>query len=343
MIKPGLRAESASHPNPHFSIAPGRKFSTTMSAPAASLRTISCASARFRSSVTDFLFRACAYHHSEVPSCSLRHFRNGSPVCGGSILITSAPNSASRRAQNGPAISVPNSITLTPCRGPRFASLMTAILTADIGSYTDRNPLPLAPARPWLRRKTILCGMRRTCSALAMLFLAGCAAVQPQPDAMRALERFETLATDERVRYEPGARHYAERVAELLPAAIGQVEAGHYRSFRAPVIVHVCGTSACFEDGVPGGARFTAAVIYDNRLLLAPRLFDREPARLYPILVHELSYLHLGQQLGHYTMRIPVWFHEGLASLVASSGGADLVSEDEARNAIAAGQHFLPH
>ncbi len=175
-----------------------------------------------------------------------------------------------------------------------------------------------------------------------MLFLAGCAAVEPQRDATLALERFETLATDERVRYEPGAQHYAERVAELLPAAIGQVEAGHYRPFPAPVIVNVCGTGACFEDAVPGGARFTAAVIYDNRLLLAPRLFDREPARLYPILVHELSHLHLGQQLGHYTMRIPVWFHEGLASLVASSGGADLVSEDEARNAIAAGQHFLP-
>jgi hypothetical protein len=106
--------------------------------------------------------------------------------------------------------------------------------------------------------------------------------------------------------------------------------------------VYVCGTSACFEQNVPGASRYTAAVIYDNRLLLAPRLFEREPARLYLILVHELSHLHLGQQLGHYSMRIPVWFHEGLASLVAASGGADLVSEDEARRAIAAGEYFLP-
>ena len=184
--------------------------------------------------------------------------------------------------------------------------------------------------------------MRRTVATLAVLFLAGCAAIQPQREEPTGLDAFDTLAADTRVRYEPGAQGFAERVADVLPAAIAQVEAGHYRSFPGPVTVYVCGTAACFERAVPGAARFTAAVIYDNRLLLAPRLFDREPARLYPILVHELSHLHLGQSLGHYTMRIPVWFHEGLASLVALSGGADLVGEEEARRAIAAGEHFLP-
>jgi hypothetical protein len=185
--------------------------------------------------------------------------------------------------------------------------------------------------------------MKRMIAALAVLLLAGCAAVQPRGDApVGGLERFETLATDDRVRYEPGAQPYAERVAELLSAAVAQVEAGHYRPFAGPVIVHVCGSAACFERELSAGTRFTAAVLYDNRVLLAPRLFDREPSRLYPILVHELSHLHLGQRLGHYTMRIPVWFHEGLASLVASGGGADLVDEEEARRAIAAGEHFLP-
>jgi len=171
---------------------------------------------------------------------------------------------------------------------------------------------------------------------------AGCAVVQPHRDAVHALSQFEPLAADERVRYEPGAREYAERVAGLLPAAIAQVEAGHYRPFASPPAVYVCGSEACFERHLSGAARYTAAVIYDNRLLLAPRLFGREPERLYPILVHELSHLHLGQRLGHYTMRLPVWFHEGLASLVALGGGADLASEENARRAIAAGEHFLP-
>lgn len=184
--------------------------------------------------------------------------------------------------------------------------------------------------------------MRAGITAAAALFFAGCAAIEPHRDAGDDLSRFEVLAADQRVRYEAGGREYAERVAAILPAAMAQVEAGHYRPFAAPVAVHVCGSDACFARNVPGAPRFTAAVIYENRLLLAPRLFEREPERLHPILVHELSHLHLGQSLGHYTMGIPVWFHEGLASLVASGGGADLVSEEDARRAIAAGEHFLP-
>lgn len=177
--------------------------------------------------------------------------------------------------------------------------------------------------------------------SVAISLLAGCA-VHPRRDAVVDFPWFETLAADARVRYEPGGRAHAERVAELLPAAIAQVEAAHYRPFAGPVVVYVCATSECFDQRVPGATRFTAAVIHDNRVLLAPRLFEREQQRLYPILVHELSHLHLGQQLGHYTMRIPVWFHEGLASLAAASGGADLVTEEDARRAIAAGDYFLP-
>ncbi|HXF66731.1 MAG TPA: hypothetical protein VNK67_08560 [Burkholderiales bacterium] len=184
--------------------------------------------------------------------------------------------------------------------------------------------------------------MRVQIFAAAVLLLAGCAALEPARETDGDLERFEPLAADPRVRYGPGAAEYAGRVAQLLPAAIAQVEDAHLLPFAGPVLVHVCGTEACFARHVPRTPRFTAAVIYDNRLLLAPRLFEREPHRLYPILVHELSHLHLGQRLGHYSMALPVWFHEGLASLVAAGGGADLASDAEARAALTAGRHFLP-
>jgi hypothetical protein len=178
--------------------------------------------------------------------------------------------------------------------------------------------------------------------ALAALALAGCAALGPVHSDPEDLDRFEALATDPRVRHAPGAQRYAERVAELLPAAIAQVEAAHHLPFAAPVMVHVCGTQACFARHLPPGSQLSAAVIYENRVLLGPRLFERESHRLYPILVHELSHLHFGQRLGHYTMAIPVWFHEGLAALAAEGGGADLVTDAEARTAVAAGRHFLP-
>jgi hypothetical protein len=76
-----------------------------MSASRASLRTISWPSATRRFAVTDFLLRAWTYHHSEVPLCSSRHCRSGSPPSGDSILMTSAPNSARILPANGPAIS----------------------------------------------------------------------------------------------------------------------------------------------------------------------------------------------------------------------------------------------
>ena len=122
MINFGLSLLSASKLKFHFSSVPGRKFSTMMSASSASLRTMSCPSFSRRLTVTDFLLRACAYHHRLVPSWSLRHLRNGSPPsprasAGDSILMTSAPNSASRRPQNGPAISVPISSTFRPSSG----------------------------------------------------------------------------------------------------------------------------------------------------------------------------------------------------------------------------------
>lgn len=183
---------------------------------------------------------------------------------------------------------------------------------------------------------------RPATAAAALLALSGCAWLPPQHDAIYALGHFGPLPADSRIYYEPGAWPYAERVALVLPEAIAQVERRQYQPFAKPVAIYVCGSEECFARYVPHPPNLTAAVVFENRLLLAPRLFTREPERLYPILVHELSHLHLGQRLGHYTMAIPVWFHEGLAALVADGGGADLAHEEDAALAAAAGRHFVP-
>jgi hypothetical protein len=155
------------------------------------------------------------------------------------------------------------------------------------------------------------------------------------------LNRFEVLAQDSRIRYEPGAQPYAERVAALLPAAVAQVEAAHYRPFVGAVRLYVCGTEACFNSLVYT-PKLTAAVVPDNRLILSPRLFMQESQRLNPILVHELSHLHLGLQIGHYDHSVPIWFHEGLATLAAAGGGAEYASDDDAIAAIKAGHQIMP-
>ncbi|MPZ43020.1 MAG: hypothetical protein GEV05_06400 [Betaproteobacteria bacterium] len=183
--------------------------------------------------------------------------------------------------------------------------------------------------------------LTRTLCVVSVLAHGGCAHVG-YDDAIESLSHFRPLAQSSQVRYAPGAEAFARQVAALLPAATAHVETMHYRPFRDEPVVYVCGNDACFHRFVDPRWNFTAAVVYDNRLLLAPRLFDREPQRLVPILLHELSHLHMGQVRGHYSLGIPVWFHEGLASFVAHGGGADLASDEQAWAAAASQHYFLP-
>jgi hypothetical protein len=154
----------------------------------------------------------------------------------------------------------------------------------------------------------------------------GCAPLYTRVDT--ALEGFQPYQEDARIWHEAGGESQASRVAGLLDAAVARVENVHGLPFRRPPRVQVCVTPACFQRLVPT-AGYTAAVLPGDLLVLSPNLFGREAARLPGILTHELSHLHLGQRLGHYTPWLPVWFHEGLASLAALGGGAEFASDDE--------------
>jgi hypothetical protein len=171
--------------------------------------------------------------------------------------------------------------------------------------------------------------------------LAGCATVPEHDAGPRLATEFKSLATDYRILYEPGAEAFARHLAPLLPPAIAEVETAHYRRFAKRVTVHICATDECFKRYVPEPPSLAAAVVFDNRVLLHPRLFTSEPDRLEPILLHELSHLHLGQRIGHYSKSVPVWFHEGLAALVGKGGGADLATDEQAKQAIRSGWHFI--
>jgi hypothetical protein len=147
-------------------------------------------------------------------------------------------------------------------------------------------------------------------------------------------------AGDPRVRYETGAENAAAIVARELPQAISSVERMHGRPFAKPVTIHVCATTQSFDRygyGVSGAGGF----VFNGRLFLSPKP-QNSAERLPRILVHELSHLHLNQQLGtiRYARGLPGWFKEGLAVHVAAGGGAENVSENEARDAIAQGQVF---
>lgn len=160
--------------------------------------------------------------------------------------------------------------------------------------------------------------------------------------ALRAsTEGFAVLDRDERVYYMPSMETEAERVAAALPEAIRQVESLHGRRFLEPISVFVCDTQACFNQHVPRGTTARGAVFL-KRVFLAPRTFH--PPSEAAILTHELDHLFWHQHLGMiaYVRELPTWFQEGMAVFVSEGGGAEPVSEAEARAALLQGRTFVP-
>lgn len=162
--------------------------------------------------------------------------------------------------------------------------------------------------------------------------LTGCASLPPLPAG------FQPLAGDARVWYEESGEAYAREVSGLLDDAMEQVESVHGLPFLRPPRVLACISTPCFKRiiATPG---YTAVTLPGDVLALSHKLELEENHRLQGILAHELSHLHLGQRLGHYSPSLPVWFHEGLASLAAEGGGAEYSSDQEVCDAWDAGRH----
>ena len=179
--------------------------------------------------------------------------------------------------------------------------------------------------------------MRAWLLVVALTLLSGCALTVSDPRALRPIDSFVPLADDARIWVEPGYEAFGARVAEALPAAIARVEAAHYLPFARPPRVYVCGSADCFKRYVLT-PKLSAAVVPDNRLILSPNLDGHEKHRLPALLTHELAHLHLGQRIGHYHSTLPVWFHEGWASLTADGGGADYTTDAKVYEAIRAGK-----
>ena len=173
---------------------------------------------------------------------------------------------------------------------------------------------------------------------LLIVSLSGCSIVRSSIAMMRSTDHFIAHSKDPRVVYESGAEIFADSVAAILTQSIQKVENRQYRFFVEPVRVYVCATEESFYK--LSDARVKAFV--NNKLLLSPRLMD-EPEYIHLYLTHELSHLHLYQQLGLLNFRkLPTWFKEGLATFVSDGGGAQTVSEDEAVKSITDGKHFIP-
>jgi hypothetical protein len=163
----------------------------------------------------------------------------------------------------------------------------------------------------------------------------------PLRGAWRSTVQFSPYRLDPRVCFEPGAEKLAVIVAAALPDAIASVERQQYRAFAKPVAIYICASPESLASY--GGPKSAGGFVLNGRLFIASKP-QNTAERMPRLLAHELSHLHLEQQLGmlKYASNIPSWFKEGLAVLVSSGGGAETVSVAEAREAIAAGKGFTP-
>jgi hypothetical protein len=154
-------------------------------------------------------------------------------------------------------------------------------------------------------------------------------------------DRLPALPENSQVHFEPGAEDYARDVAALLAAAIARIEAAQGRPFARPVTVGVYATPEAYVAANVIGSMQPVGVAPFGRVVLSPVLGAQQRRRLPAILTHELSHAHLQSWISGYAfVRLPNWFKEGLAVMVSSGGGAEFVSEAEARSAIERGEHI---
>jgi hypothetical protein len=211
-----------------------------------------------------------------------------------------------------------SSITLFRASGLGFRGMRRRIVLAVIGAPLALIAIGAGAAFAVPRTRHLISGLLN------------------MPDHMPA------LAANSQVHYQPGAEDFARDVAALLPDAIARVEAVHGRRFKHPVIVGAYATPEAFAAANGLGSPVPVGVTIFGRVNLSPKLFSPQHQRLRAILTHELSHAHIQGWIGEYAyLYLPNWFKEGLAVMLSGGGGAELVSEEEARIAIQRGDKIV--
>ncbi len=186
------------------------------------------------------------------------------------------------------------------------------------------------------------CSPKTALLLFLLISLAGCSMLRCGLASLRSTADFRPLEADDRILVEPGAEDLARQIAQYLPGAITKVQEEQYRDFTKPIRIYVCASVDSFVSHT--GASKNASGVVTTKLFFSRKLAEFAPDQIKARVTHELSHLHLQQQLGtyHFDAHIPAWFQEGLAVLVSNGGGAENVNEADAVRAILAGKHFIP-
>lgn len=174
---------------------------------------------------------------------------------------------------------------------------------------------------------------------LFLTFLAsGCTATKAVIAMNKSTDSFIVSKQDNRILYEKGAEKNAQIISNELDTAIQIVEQKQYKKFTKPVKIYICNTVKSFTSYCVNP--HAAGCVLNEKLFLSPKNFISNQNAL----THELSHLHIEQQLGmiQWHSGYPSWFQEGLATYVSGGQGAGKVTVEEAKKAINHGLTFQP-
>lgn len=181
--------------------------------------------------------------------------------------------------------------------------------------------------------------MFRVAILLLCVLVSGCSTLWA-----RYAYTFKTIETVPRINYQGPVQDIAEKIADNLEGDMKHVIDFTGQPFKNADALEIFVFEskekyAKYSSSSPK-ARGSAT---KNEIYISPIIRERIHT-LGPIVRHELSHSHLRQYVGtlRYWIEIPGWFHEGIGVLVSNGGGAETVSEEEARQALRAGTFFVP-
>jgi len=152
---------------------------------------------------------------------------------------------------------------------------------------------------------------------------------------------FHRFTSDARIFYETRAEARAKVIAESLNQAIKVIEKKQYRPFSTKIRIYVFSNLKNFEKHDP--SKNSAGVTFGGRFMILSPKKSNTLDRLPRVLTHELSHYQLFGYTGVIkAVVLPVWFKEGLAVWASDGGGAENVTEEEAKQALLSGLKFNP-
>jgi hypothetical protein len=175
--------------------------------------------------------------------------------------------------------------------------------------------------------------------AFLSLFSVSCAPIRQVAAFYRSTDSFHPVGDNVSVEELEDAA-FGLKIQAIIPQYADSVQRKLGVRFTRPVDVYLCHTTQSFCRYAGSKSPGPRAKVL-KKVFISPRLEGTSDWK--SIVYHELVHLLLMQHLGVYKyQKIPVWFHEGLATMIANGGGSGDVSDSLAINCITTGKHFSP-